>query len=294
VCTALISVDPAGRVPVLLLFARDEMADRSWLRPDRHWPERPRVVGGRDLREGGTWLAVHPGGAGHEQAEGTAPSRARVACLLNALGRPVAPERRLTRGRLPLAAAEGALVHRLDLGRYDPFHLLTAEAGAAGVSLLTWDGERLGERRLGAGTHLVSNRGLEAEEAPLPEAPLRAVRLIDARIRHFRPLLEQTPRPAPEPGRGTTRQAWGEWMRLAGGDGLATDDMRALIGRHDWGHGQVWLTSSVSLVALGRRDVRFDFNADPGGEKGRTDDWAEIPVEGEAEGDPRAGDGDGD
>lgn len=265
---------------MLLLFARDEMADRSWLAPGRHWPQRPRLVGGMDLREGGTWLAVHPGGAGPEPGahDGAAAARARVACLLNALGRPVPPERRLTRGRLPLAAAEGALVRRLDLARYDPFHLLLAEAGVAGVSLLTWDGERLREQRLGAGTHLVSNRGLEGEDEQLPEAPERAVRLIDARIKHFRPLLADTPRPVPEPGRGATEQAWGAWMRLAGGDGLDTGDVRALIGRHDWGHGQVWLTSSVSLVALGRRAVRYDFNADPGGEKGPTDAWTEVPI----------------
>jgi hypothetical protein len=110
----------------------------------------------------------------------------------------------------------------------------------------------------------VSNRGLELEGADLPEAPERAVRLIDARVRHFRPLLRDAERPAPEPGRGTTRQAWGAWMRLAEGDGLDAGDVRALIGRHDWGHGNVWLTSSVSLIALGRRAVRYDVNVDPG------------------------------
>lgn len=273
-CTALISVDPDSSVPLLLLFARDEMADRAWAPPGSHWPEQhPCLVGGMDLREGGTWLAVRapalaPAPAG---TPGSAP--ARVACLLNGLGRQAPVEHRLSRGGLPLVAAEGAPVQRLELGRYDPFHLITAQAGASDVSLLTWDGERLQERRLGPGTHLVSNRGLEAEAAPVERAPERAEHLIDARIRHFRPLLSASARPAPQPGRGTTREAWGAWMRLAEGDGLDPGDVRALIGKHDWGRGQVWLTSSVSLVALGARAARFDVNPTPG-----LDRWAEVDL----------------
>src|SRR5262249_31537876 len=153
---------------------------------------------------------------------------------------------------------------------YDPFHLLTAETGDTRVRMLTWDGEQLSERRLDRGTHLVSNRGLEAEAEPVEEVPEHAQRLIDARIRHFPPLLHAAPRPVPEPGRGTTREAWDGWMRLAEGDGLDTGDVRALIGRHDWGHGEVWLTSSVSLVALGRDAARFDMNPAPG-----LDRWSE-------------------
>lgn len=265
-CTALISVDPDSGVPVLLAFARDEMAGRAWLPPGRHWPERPALVGGMDLREGGSWLAVADGG-------GANGGRARVACLLNGLGTPAPAPRRLTRGRLPLAAAEGALVHRLDLARYDPFHLLVAEAGSPVASLLSWDGSKLAEERLGRGTHLVSNRGLELEGGDLPEAPERAVRLIDARVRYFRPLLRDTVRPEPRPGVGSTREAWGAWMRLADGDGLDPGDVRALIGRHDWGQGNVWLTSSVSLLALGRRTVRYDVNVDPG-----AGEWTEVDL----------------
>ncbi|HET9170237.1 MAG TPA: NRDE family protein [Actinospica sp.] len=255
-CTALISLDPGSSVPVLLLFARDEMADRAWQPPARHWPDRPTLVGGRDERLGGTWLAVRPG----DQSAGP-----RVACLLNGLGPAADPERRLTRGDLPLIAASGGFVSDLDLGRYDPFHLLIADA--ASVSLLTWDGGTLTDRKLAPGTHLVSNRGLEVEDEQPSAAPERAEVLIEARIRHFRPLLRSTPRPEPVPGHGLgTRAAWGPWMRLAEGDGLDTGDVRALIGRHDWGgeHG-LWLTSSVSLVAVGSGGVRYDLNPAPGG-----------------------------
>lgn len=260
-CTALISVDPDSRVPVLLLFARDELVERAWKLPGRYWPQRPGLVGGLDVREGGTWLAVRPG-------DGAAPPR--VACLLNGFGTFASPERRRTRGQLPLVAASGDSVLGLDLSRFDPFHLLVGEP--AGMRMLTWDGSTLTDRELAAGTHVVSNRGLEAEDDPLPDAPERAVTLIEARIRHFRPLLRSAARPEPEPGpQISTRRAWGSWTRLADGDGLATNDVRALIGKHDWGEGQAWMTSSVSLVAVGSGGVRYDMNPAPG-----EGEWYEV------------------
>lgn len=271
-CTALISVDPSSDVPVLLLFARDEMVERAWLAPGRHWPsDHPDLVGGMDLREGGTWLAVRRGD-GAPNAGTFTHSPARVACLLNAFGRPAALERKVTRGRLPLIAADGEQISSLDLTRYDPFHLLIAQAGTASVTMLTWDGLALTDTQLNAGTYLVSNRGLEMPDGSgLPEAPERAVSLIDARIKYFRPLLQGTPRPEPEPGHGSTESAWADWMRLAQGDDLPLDDVRALIGKHDWGKGQAWMTSSVSLIALGRHGVRYDVNLSPGSSK-----WYEV------------------
>ncbi|NEA27475.1 NRDE family protein, partial [Actinomadura bangladeshensis] len=59
-CTAIISVDPSSPVPVLVVGVRDEFVAREWAGPARHWPDRPGLVGGRDLRAGGTWLAVEP------------------------------------------------------------------------------------------------------------------------------------------------------------------------------------------------------------------------------------------
>jgi hypothetical protein len=271
VCTALISVDPGSRVPVLLVFARDEMAERAWLPPGHHWPEHQELVAGMDLREGGTWLAARSGAARDADGEADASAGPRVVALLNGFGVFAAPERRRTRGRLPLLVASGAPLADLDLTRYDPFHLLVADD--AGVSMLTWDGVDLTDQELAPGTHLVSNRGLEVEgDVDFPRAPERAVTLIEARIKHFRPLLRSVPRPEPRPGRGTTDHAWAAWMRLADGDGLDTGDVRALIGRHDWGEGQAWMTSSVTLIGV-RADggVRYDLNPAPGEGK-----WSEV------------------
>lgn len=272
-CTALVSVDPGSRVPVLLLFARDEMVERTWLLPGRHWPqEHSELIGGMDLREGGTWLAVRPADAAD------AGSGPRAVALLNAFGTFAAPEHRITRGRIPLLVAEsdatGTVLGGLDLTRYDPFHLLVADE--AGMSMLTWNGSELTDRKLGPGVHLVSNRGLEAEGGAIqPGAPERAATLIEARIRHFRPLLQSIQRPEPEPGRGTTQEAWADWMRLANGDELDTSDVRALIGRHDWDEGEVWMTSSVALIGM-RADggVRYDINPAPG--EGAEGKWYEV------------------
>ena len=41
---------------------RDEMADRPWHPPGRHWPERPQVVAGQDQLAGGSWLGLNDAG----------------------------------------------------------------------------------------------------------------------------------------------------------------------------------------------------------------------------------------
>jgi hypothetical protein len=250
-CTMLISVEPAAEVPVLLAFARDEVQGRDWKLPARHWPATPDLVGGLDLLAGGTWLAVRPGDVG-------VPPRA--ACLLNGFGRPADAERRVSRGRLPLLAAAGEPIERVELPRYDPFHLVVATVDD--VSILSWNGAELTGRGLGAGAHLIANSGLEERTAD-PAAPEHARALIEARAAHFRPRLEAVRRPAP--GRtGDTASAWGDWLRLADGDGLDVTDPRALVARRVWEDGHTWHTSSVSLLALSAAGVRYDINPTPG------------------------------
>ena len=61
-CTVVILRRPGESWPVLLAANRDEMADRPWLPPSRHWPDRPNVVAGQDELAGGTWLGVNDEG----------------------------------------------------------------------------------------------------------------------------------------------------------------------------------------------------------------------------------------
>jgi len=229
-CTAIIGYDPGARVPLLLAGVRDELVDRAWRPPARHWPEHPGLVGGRDELAGGTWLALDP----------AAP---RVACVLNGVGRAAPEERRRSRGALPLSLAETGTLDG-DLDGFDPFHLIGAEP--AGVRLWSWDGEHLTGRKLEPGLHIVVNSGLAVAGTQGGDD------YMSARVAHFRPLFEAA---------AHERLAW---LDLLNGDGLDVSDDRALIVGRDLGDGRIWGTTSVSLTTFGPDGVAYDFTARPG------------------------------
>jgi Transport and Golgi organisation 2 len=279
----VLSFEPGERVPLLLLGVRDEVTDRPWLPPARHWPGSP-LVGGLDEQAGGTWLAVDP-------------DVPRVACLLNGRGTEAEPDRRRSRGELPLrAAADGAGLlkeladDRTALAAYDPFHLICADTGA--VRLLSWDGDRAAVRDLEPGTHVLTNAG-----HAYPAAPGEPV--TEPKAVYFGPKFAAA-RPSADPalpgGNGGARgdggreplmpevsspmrrkavgEAWGDWLTYAAGDGLDPADPRAIIARRDLPDGRVWGTTSLSLVALGADGLRYDFRAYPE----TTTDWYPVIV----------------
>jgi hypothetical protein len=252
-CTVVISFEPGERVPVLLLGARDELMDRPWLPPARHWPGSP-VIGGLDEQAGGTWLAVQP-------------AVPRVSCLLNGRGAAADPAVRRSRGELPLrAAAEGAgvlkeLAHAPDvLAAYDQFHLVCADLGS--VRLLSWDGEHAVTGDLPPGTHVLTNAGHAYPADPVTEP--KAI--------HFGPKFAAS-RPSADPALPVAK-AWGDWLTLAAGDGLEPGDPRAIVARRDLPDGRVWGTTSVSLVALAADGLRYDFQSRPG----RDTSWHPVNV----------------
>ena len=252
----VLSFEPGERVPLLLLGVRDEVTDRPWLPPARHWPGSP-LVGGLDEQAGGTWLAVDPG----------VP---RVACLLNGRGTQADTARRRSRGELPLrAAADGAGLlkeladDRAALVAYDPFHLVCADTGA--VRLLSWDGDRAAVRDLEPGTHVLTNAG-----HAYPAAPGEPV--TEPKAVYFGPKFAAA-RPSGDPAL-PVGQAWGDWLAYAAGDGLDPGDPQAIIARRDLPDGRVWGTTSLSLVALAPDGLRYDFRAYPG----TTTDWYPVIV----------------
>jgi hypothetical protein len=246
-CTAILSIQPGA--PVLLAGVRDELVSRAWQPPGRHWPDYPGLIGGRDLLAGGTWLAL-------------APEARRVACVLNARGQMAPEQTRRSRGVLPLQAAVDGKLGRAGLADFDPFHLVSAEQGAA--TLWSWDGDRLTERELTAGLHMIVNGGLGTSDMDHERA----------RIGHFLPRLRAAARPAPRPGLPVP-QAWGSRLQLMNGDGLDSSDPRALIVRRDLGDGRIWGTTSISLVALSPDGLRYDFNGRPGESAG----WYPVPLD---------------
>ena len=242
-CTVVISFEPGERVPLLLLGARDELMDRPWLPPARHWPGSP-LLGGLDEQAGGTWLAVQP-------------ELPRVSCLLNGRGVLADPAARRSRGELTLRAATdgaGTLKDLADtphaLAAYDPFHLVCADLGT--VLVLSWDGEHALVADLPPGTQVLTNAGHAYPADPVTEP----------KAAYFGPKFAAS-RPSADPALPAAR-AWGDWLTLAAGDGLDPGDPRAIVARRDLPDGRVWGTTSVTLVALAPDGLRYDFQSRPG------------------------------
>lgn len=252
-CTVVVSLTPEAPVPLLLLGIRDEFTGRPWRPPARHWagqenPDWAALIGGRDEQAGGTWLAVHPGAS-------------RVGCILNGRGQAAPPDRRRSRGELPLrAAAEGqqALkeLHQAPdtLARYDPFYLVCADRDS--VLMLGWDGVSAALTDLGPGTHMLTNAG-----HMYPPGHDNLSKPPDEKAARFGPRFAAR-RPAGDPETATITDAWADWLTLAGRDD--EDEAGAIIVRHKLPDGRVYASTSVSLVALaadGR--LRYDFQPDP-------------------------------
>ena len=60
-CLIAIAHGASPKFPLVIAANRDEFYARP-TRPAHAWEDDPRVVGGRDLRAGGSWLALRPGG----------------------------------------------------------------------------------------------------------------------------------------------------------------------------------------------------------------------------------------
>ena len=174
------------------------------------------------------------------------------------------PDRRRSRGELPLrAAAEGRqALHELHeapgtLARYDPFYLVCADLNPfPTLLLLSWDGTRAALSDLGPATHLLTNAG-----HTYPPAGDSQQTQPDEKAQHFGPKFASH-RPSGDPA-ATIKDAWGDWLTLAGGDDLGGTEPAAIIVRHELPDGRVYGSTSVTLVALARQGLRYDFQPDP-------------------------------
>ncbi len=222
VCTVRLRLAPGEPWPVLLGAVRDEFADRAWDPPPRHWA--------------GAWSHLI-GGRDHS-AGGTwlavDPGQPAVAAVLNAGRREPLPDGlpRPTRGTLATRnLVEGSLP---TLDAYDCFHLLRATLD--GAELWSWDGDALTHQALEPGDHIIVNAGLDTE--------------TDALVPHFAPVLAAA---------SSTRAAW---LELLAGDGLASDDERALVvGKVI--DGRAYASTSATFVALSADSIDYGFTATP-------------------------------
>ncbi len=201
-CTVIILRRPDHPWPVILAANRDEMLDRPWRPPGRHWPERPEVVAGLDELAGGSWLGLNDHGlaAGILNRTGSLgpgpDTRSRGELVLEALDHADA-----------VAAAE-ALSH-VDTKAYRGFNMVLADNRDA-----FWL-RNLGSGNLGSGNLGSEGRGrVDIEEIPEGLSLITARDLNDPaspRIRHYLPLFRAAPAPDPEAG------DWSAWEALTAG-----------------------------------------------------------------------------
>ena len=119
-CTLVLLRRPGNGWPLILGANRDEMHDRPWTAPGRHWPDRPEVVAGRDDLAGGSWLGLNDEGV--------------VAAILNRRGTLGPAPGLRSRGELVLDALDHAdardaadALAALDARAFRPFNLVVAD-----------------------------------------------------------------------------------------------------------------------------------------------------------------------
>jgi hypothetical protein len=225
-CTVVFLRRPGHAWPLILGANRDEMTNRAWLPPGRHWPERPEVVAGRDLVAGGSWFGLNDSGV--------------VAGVLNRPGSlGPAPDKR-SRGELVLealdhadAGAAASALSELDGGAYRSFNLFVADGRDAYWLRNAPRADGLVEVfPVPDGVSMLTARDLNDEAA--------------ARIRVYRPRFAAAPAPDPETG------DWAAWESLlaareAPADGNGEPQSMAIVTEVGFG------TTSSALLALPER-----------------------------------------
>lgn len=238
-CTLIVCYRPGHPWPVLMAANRDEMLDRPWRPPARHWPDRSHVVAGIDEVGGGSWFGVNDDGV--------------VAGIMNraaTLG-PAAGKR--SRGELVLEALDHA----------------DAETAAQALSHLNPEAYRGFNLVIADAEHAYWLRHTEQADPGrvevMPIEPgismLTAYDLNDAssaRIRRYLPAVRAAQVPDPERGDWS---AWEAVLKSRDADtGTAREGAMNVV--TDFGFGTV-SSLLLALPARGRFDVkpRFRFAA---------------------------------
>jgi uncharacterized protein with NRDE domain len=146
-CLIALSVDQHPDYPLILAANRDEFHARP-TKEAHWWPDKPDIVGGRDLQAGGTWLALHRSG--------------RFATVTNFRDAVPTSPKLLSRGHLVTGFLESRLgpsdyLQTIRESAYAGFNLIVGTMNE--VAYLSNREE--GTRTLGAGTYGLSNALLD-------------------------------------------------------------------------------------------------------------------------------------
>ena len=224
-CSLILLLRAGHPWPVLIAANRDEMLDRPWEAPGRHWPEKPEIVAGRDTSGGGTWLGMNGQGV--------------AVAVLNRMGSLGPAPGKRSRGGIPLLALDAATaadaagrLGKLDAEAYRPFNAVVADA-SGGFFL----------RGLGTGPIEVTAlpQGITMVTAHDPND------LTSPRIARYLPQFAQLSPPDPDSG------DWSAWTALLADRAPPAETSLNVAPRGGFG------TVCSSLIALspGRRLWRF-------------------------------------
>lgn len=219
-CTIVLEFRPGHPWPLLAAANRDEMVNRPWRGPARHWPDRPDCVAGLDVLANGSWLGLNDHGL--------------MAAMLNrfaSLG--PAPGKR-SRGELVLEALDHAeadqaaqALSQLDPRAYRPFNMVIGDGRS--LYWLRHDGERIEARPIAPGFHMLTAHELDDRASP--------------RIAAYFDPFRAAAKPDPETG---DWQAWTDLLARRRSQGPPGQEDAALCIVRDDGFGTV----SSALLAL--------------------------------------------
>jgi hypothetical protein len=231
-CTVIVHVGDTASDPVRLLAIRDEDPARPWNPLGPWWPDTHEgVIGVRDARAGGAWLAADP--ATH-----------RLAVLLNRADLSDRDESEVvSRGSIVLASVAGESPDAAP--RTHGFNLLEVAPGAARVTM--WDGIQIRVEQLAPGTHMIAHD--DADDAATPR--------ISAWLDEFR----MTPL-----GPVGSAEWWQPWMDILARSGeLAPTDDRAIV-RDNRPLGYPTLSTLICVASLSSAtlDVHYGEFEHPG------------------------------
>lgn len=219
-CTLVVLRRPGDKWPVLFAANRDEMTDRPWRPPGRHWQDREHVTGGYDEAAQGTWLALNDQGV--------------VAAIMNRRGTLGQAAGKRSRGELVLEALDHAdasdaaiALAELNADAYRGFNMVVAD---------NRDAYWLANREDGRGI-------IEVKPLPPGLSMLTAGDrndLTSPRIAAHLPLFRKADTPDPDTG------DWSGWMELMASRGGPAGPLGDMCVVTTGGFG----TLSSSLIAL--------------------------------------------
>jgi uncharacterized protein with NRDE domain len=123
-CTLLILFRPKEKWPLIIAGNRDEILDRPWISPGKHWPAYPNIIAGKDLTAGGSWLGINKTGL--------------VATILNRKNSLGPSNDKFSRGEIIINVLKNndinkalAYLKTIDNSKWKPFNLFIANSNSA-------------------------------------------------------------------------------------------------------------------------------------------------------------------